>query len=365
MRNHKHGILIVGMAMLLAVVIAEALGQSKTSGAPPKTAGEAYKNIQVLKDAPAEQLVPAMQFITASLGVGCDHCHVAGAFEKDDKQNKQTARKMMQMTLAINQNNFNGHQEVTCYSCHRGGAKPVSIPIITDEIVVSPPASVSAPSDLPSGDKLVEKYIQALGGMYALKKITSRIEKGKAASAGREYAVENLLKSPDKGLSVTHLPDGDLATAYSAQSGWQLIPGRGVRELSSTEIEGAKVDSSFYFPVHLKEILSELETTSLEKVDNHSVYAVRGKQANQLSMRLFFDQESGLLVRQVRYEPTPLGRIPVQVDFSDYRDVNGVKVPFQRIASRPGRRLVTTIDTVEQNTRIEDSKFEKPASQTR
>jgi len=366
MRNHKTiRILLVGFTGVLTLVITEAVAQSKTSSTSAKTAGEAYKNIQVLKDAPAEQLVPAMQFISASLGVGCDHCHVQGAFEKDDKKGKQTARKMMQMTLAINQNNFDGHQEVTCYSCHRGGAKPISIPIISDEVTsLIPPPPPTAPADLPSGNNLVEKYIQALGGMDALKKVSSRVEKGKASSAGREYPVDILAKSPAKGLTVTHLPDGDLASAYSAQSGWQLAPGRPTRELTGTEIDGAKIDSSFYFPVHLTEILSEFETTGIEKIDAHSVFAVRGRQPNQLPIRLFFDQESGLLVRQIRYEPTPLGRIPVQTDFSDYRDTNGVKVPYQRITSRPGRRLVTKIDSVEQNIKLEDSKFEKPPNQS-
>ena len=365
MRNHQTlCILLVGLTGVLTLVIAEAVAQSKTSSSSAKTAGEAYKNIQVLKAAPAEQLVPAMQFISASLGVGCDHCHVQGAFEKDDKKNKETARKMMQMTLAINQNNFDGHQEVTCYSCHRGGAKPISIPIISDEVAsLSPPPLPAAPADLPSGNSLVEKYIQALGGIEALKKVSSRVEKGNASSAGREYSVDILAKSPDKGLTVTHLPDGDLATAYSAQSGWQLTPGRPTRELTSTEIDGAKIDSSFYFPIHLKEIFSEFETTGVEKIDTHPVYAVRGRQPNQPPIRLFFDQESGLLVRQIRYEPTPLGRIPVQADFSDYRDTNGVKVPYQRITSRPGRRLLTKIDSVEQNIKLEDSKFEKPANQ--
>lgn len=99
----------------------------------PKTAGQVYKNIQVLKDAPADQLVPAMQFISASLGAECDYCHVQNAFEKDDKQPKQTARKMMQMMFAINKNNFDGHRQVTCYSCHRGSTAPAGTPLVAGE----------------------------------------------------------------------------------------------------------------------------------------------------------------------------------------------------------------------------------------
>src|SRR5246127_5223920 len=90
----------------------------------PKKAEEQFKNIQVLKGVPAEQVFPTMQFIAASLGVECEFCHVHDAFEKDDKKPKQTARKMMEMMYAINRDNFDGHREVTCYSCHRGNAHP-------------------------------------------------------------------------------------------------------------------------------------------------------------------------------------------------------------------------------------------------
>src|SRR5262249_55732731 len=127
------------VSIVLIVIVATAWAQSKPPSPAPKTAAEAYKNIKVLKDAPADQLLPAMQFISTSLGVGCDHCHVRGAFEKDDKKPKETARKMMQMTMAINQNNFDGHRDVTCYSCHHGTSHPIAIPMIPDEDVVPPP----------------------------------------------------------------------------------------------------------------------------------------------------------------------------------------------------------------------------------
>ncbi|MGA8764338.1 MAG: photosynthetic reaction center cytochrome c subunit family protein, partial [Candidatus Sulfotelmatobacter sp.] len=87
------------------IVISGATAQSGAAPAAPsgpKMAEEQFKNIQVLKGVPADQLIPAMQFITASLGVECDFCHVQGAFEKDDKKTKQTARKMMEMMFAIN-----------------------------------------------------------------------------------------------------------------------------------------------------------------------------------------------------------------------------------------------------------------------
>src|SRR5256885_940539 len=157
----------------------------------PKLAEQQFKNIQVLKGVPADQVFPAMQFITASLGVECDHCHVREGrdmkFDKDDKKAKVTARKMMQMMFAINKENFEGKREVTCYSCHRGAADPVGTPIITDEEakVMDVKKGGDAPP-LPSADQLLDKYIASTGGAEALQKITSRIEKGTLIAFGAQ-----------------------------------------------------------------------------------------------------------------------------------------------------------------------------------
>ena len=126
----------LGVFALLIVsgfVVRGVKAQTNAGPTAPKKAEEQFKNIQVLKGIPADQLIPSMQFITASLGVECDFCHVQGAFEKDDKKPKQTARKMMDMMFAINKENFGGHREVTCYSCHRGNAKPLATPVVMTE----------------------------------------------------------------------------------------------------------------------------------------------------------------------------------------------------------------------------------------
>ncbi len=356
--------IILGSAILITVAVT-VLAQSKPASPAPKTAAEVYKNIKVLKDAPAEQLIPAMQFISTSLGVGCEHCHVRGAFEKDDKKPKETARKMMQMTMAINQNNFDGHRDVTCYSCHHGTNHPLSIPIIPDEDVqLPPPANAdAAPVELPSGDKLIDKYLQALGSQTDLHKLFNRTEKGKVIiGPGREASLESFYTNSDKGLSTFHLPDGDVVTGYNQQVGWQIFPGRPVHDMTDAEVDAAKLDSVFYFPLHVKELFSELKTTSTDKVGGRAVYVVTGRREHQPPVRLYLDQESALLVRLVRYDDSPVGRNPVQTDLSDYREVNGVKIPFQRITARPMRRITVKIDQVEQNTKIDSSKFEKPVA---
>src|SRR5258708_2975291 len=96
----------------------------------PKTAAQQFKNIQVLKDIPADQLIPTMQFIAGALGVDCEFCHVEHDRDKDDKKEKQTARKMIEMELAINKSHFKNEIEVTCYTCHRRSPHPVVVPIL-------------------------------------------------------------------------------------------------------------------------------------------------------------------------------------------------------------------------------------------
>src|SRR5690349_127439 len=168
---------------ILAGVVAFLIVMASTQSGPvrpartalaPKTAEQAYKNIQALKGFPADELIPSMQFIAASLGVECDFCHVERAFDKDDKKPKQTARKMIQMMFAINKDNFDGHREVTCYSCHRGSTKPVGTPIIEEEeskpapprVMTSNGAKDSTPSPAASSaeaEQILEKYVQVLG----------------------------------------------------------------------------------------------------------------------------------------------------------------------------------------------------------
>jgi hypothetical protein len=114
--------LVLALNLIWAV---PAMAQNATM---PKTAGEVYKNIQVLKDLPAPQLMEVMHGFTHSLGVHCDFCHVEGAFEKDDNHHKLVARKMILMATEINTNHFHGEQRVTCWTCHRGAEHPETKP---------------------------------------------------------------------------------------------------------------------------------------------------------------------------------------------------------------------------------------------
>jgi photosynthetic reaction center cytochrome c subunit len=358
----------IGMAAVALVVT----GVSAQSG-PAKPAStrkmtdETFKNIQVLKGIPADQLIPTMQFITASLGVECDFCHEQGAFEKDDKKPKQTARKMMQMMFAINKDNFDGHREVTCYSCHRGAPRPVATPIITDEepnpmaaeALEEPPLN-AAP--LPAADQILDKYLHAVGGADAIQKISSRVQKGTVNFGERKFPVEVFTQTPDKRTSVMHLPNGDNITAYDGHGGWVAAPGRPVREMSGADLAAAELDADLHFPVHVKKIFGDLSVERKEKIGDRQVYVLSALREGQPPVRLYFDEQSGLLLRLVRYAESPLGRNPTQIDYADYRDAAGVKTPYRWTVARPGGRFSIQVDQMEQNVAIDDAKFAKPAA---
>jgi len=139
----------------------------------PRLAEEQFKNIQALKGIPADQLIPSMQFISASLGVECEFCHVHGSMEKDDKKPKVAARKMITMVLGLNKNFFNGTTEVSCYLCHRGRTSPVGVPQLPLPEPSPRPEGGQGPQReaLPTADQLLEKYTQALGGSAAIEKL--------------------------------------------------------------------------------------------------------------------------------------------------------------------------------------------------
>jgi photosynthetic reaction center cytochrome c subunit len=375
MKKRIRVVFVATGSTLLMTLIGTGLGAQSASAphsapqsptAPGTTVEQAFKNIQVLKGVPADQLVPAMQFIAASLGVECEFCHVQNAFEKDDKKTKATARKMILMQMAINKDHFDGHRDVTCYSCHRGSNDPVNTPIITEEEPKPARPEVAAgqasPPPRPPADPILDKYVQALGGADAIQKISSRVQTGNMSVARRQVPVAIFAKAPDRRIAVAHLPNGDSITAYDGHTGWLGSPGRPPRDMSEQENAAARLDADLHFATDLKQIFSQFRVGRPETIGDRQANVVIAIRQGQPPVRLYFDEQTGLLVRMVRYAETPLGRNPTQIDYADYRDASGVKIPYRWIVARPGGRFTIQVDQVQRNVAIDDGKFAKPAA---
>ena len=371
MTSNRRNVTLTLCGLLLATSLAIAGAQAQSSPPPspaaPKLAGDVFKNLKVLNDVPSDQIFPTMQFITASLGVECEFCHVREGqkmeFEKDDKKTKLTARKMMKMEFAIDKDNFDGHLAVTCYSCHRGAVNPVGVPIISD-VEPSPEAEhAEAPGEakpvFPPADQLLDKYLAAIGGEAALLKVTSRVEKGQLTANGHQLPIEVYEKAPDMRLSVMHLPNGESITAFDGKQGWLSSNGHS-RLMSDAENQSERIDADLHFAADIKSMYKKFMVRAGEKIDGHDTYLVLGQNEGQPPLRLYFDQQSGLLLRQVRYSETALGLNPAQIDYTDYRDEKGLKIPFQWTLARPGNRFTIQIDQVQQNVPIDDAKFAPP-----
>ncbi len=347
-----------------------------------KTADKAYMNVEVLGNIPADQLLPAMRYMTFALGVRCDYCHVQDKFESDEKAPKKRAREMMKMMFAIDNGSFGGHRAVTCYTCHRGAAKAANVPTLSDvtSVASAPAASVAAPagdatkpasspaatsataSALPSAQEIIEKYIQALGGHAAIQKIETRVDTGslEVTSHNMHSKIETYRKAPEKLLIIVHGPRGDISQGYDGTIGWQQRGGE-VEELSGDDLIRLKDSAAFVPGMNLKKNYAHLEVKDIAKIDGRDAYRVIAARASGTSDQYCFDAQSGLLLRVSTEIDSPLGAIPQDAYYEDYRDVSGVKVPFLIRIVRADGVTIYKWEQIQANIPVDSRLFEKPA----
>jgi photosynthetic reaction center cytochrome c subunit len=329
---------------------------------PAGLAEQVYKNITELKGTPADQIGPAMQFISTALGVECTFCHVPEKFEADDKPAKKTAREMMAMTAMINKTSFNGRQQVTCYSCHHGLSHPASAPPVLESDTPAHSTAAPAPAGgaAPSVDQILDKYTAAVGGADALHKVTSREMKGVILANGSQSPIELLTKAPNERISISHMGSAASYTAFDGAAGWLGTAGRPARQMSPAESWAAGLDAEFYLPLRLREIFPQLRRGRPETINGVECEVLNGSAPGHPPVRLYFEKTTGLLVRLVRYADTPMGRMPTQIDYADYKDSGGAKVPYRWTLSRPNGRFTIQISEMKVNVPIDDARFRKP-----
>jgi photosynthetic reaction center cytochrome c subunit len=366
----RRAVSIAGFA-LAATVLAHAQGPN----AAGKTAEQVYKNIQVLKGTPADQLNQSMHLIEGATGLDCTYCHIEGAFDKDDKKPKETARKMMQMVIDINKSTFGGQQMVTCYTCHRGSPEPLAVPLLPTKTPLTPEEE-EIKIALPSVDEILAKYVEGLGGQQAIQKITSRIitgtqyiPSGPGGSVPVPATVERDQKAPNMLVNIYHTGAYTISDGFDGTKAWAQNPQGVVADAAAIDQGRAKRDADFYLPLNLKQQYPTMRVQGIERVNDRDAYVVMGIPQGERPERLYFDTQTGLLLRKQTTLPTQAGNSPYQVDYADYRDTgSGVKFPFLITMNPASERTVLFVTAtihvtgVKDNATIDNSKFAKPAS---
>jgi hypothetical protein len=356
-------------------------GQAPAKGkaaAPAKiTAGDFFKNVTTptLKGLTPDDFILAMGVLTDDLGLDCADCHPGAGSDKADfvidTPAKRTARKMIEMVGSINRNNFAGAQMVTCWTCHHGREVPATT--ISLDAVYSAPNSErddvvrAAPGQ--SATQILDKYIAALGGAQRLAGLTSYIETGKSVGyegLGGEGEFTIYAKSPDQKTTQISFKDhperGDSIWAFNGRTGWIKTP-RGLLgeyEVTGDGLAGTRFDAQMAFPGRIKQLFTDWRAGQVESLGDRDFNVVQGGSARSLLATLYFDTKTNLLSRIIIYTPSPIGRAPSQVDLADYRDVNGIKFPFEYTFLWLDGRYTAKITDVKTNVAIDAAKFGKP-----
>lgn len=365
----------------LGIAVPAQTPAAPTTPAPQeKTVEQVQKNIKILNGLPQSQLIPVMNYMAASLGVRCNYCHVNKSgqwdYPSDEKEEKQTARVMIKLVLDTNKTTFHGNTEVSCYTCHRGRTSPstMPLPLALPSPRPQPPAgaapgqATATPAPTPAGptaDQILAKYLDALGGQAAIDKLKALVMKGTYTGAnGEALSYEISMAAPDKFDIMVTTQQGTIERGFDGKVGWEKGP-RGVTELAPGVLAGLKEKFLFYSNIKLKEQFTQMRVGRRDKIGDHEVISIGGRTADNRREQLYFDLQSGLLLRRIRYTPTMIGIIPEQMDFDDYRDVEGVKFPFtvKVAAVEVGNPIATrTYTEIKINEPLDDSKFKMPAA---
>jgi hypothetical protein len=355
--------------------------QAAPAAGQEPTAEQIFKNIQVFKGVPAWQVDSMMHLFNTSLGVRCDFCHVRNGnqfeFDKDDKQGKKVARKMIEMTMAINKNSFNNRTQVTCYTCHQGHENPVAIPSLPAPIINPPPqpqpnaaatpganpAPGAKPAEaMPTADQVLEKYVQAVGGKAAIEKLKSQTLKGTyQPQRGNSDVPLEVVQSGDKIFITVTTPQGSNTRAFDGTKGWSKA-GNQMREMETGDVMSIKDLAVAFDVLKLREPFPKFNFRGKDKIGDREAYILVGALPDKRRVRLYFDVQTGLLVREQIFNQLPVAIDPTQFDFEDYRDVDGVKMPFtvRTLYAEPGFSGTRKFTEIKHNVKVEDTQFAAP-----
>lgn len=355
------------LSLVLPAAAAPTLAQQ------PGSAGATRPKLEVLQSLPETQLFPLMNLVATSLGVHCDYCHVqatpdlsrtpsnAGGWvwDRDDKQTKRRAREMMKMVVGLNTSVFKGEAQVTCYTCHRGATRAVRLPSLPPPAPGS--ARTPAPTPLPSADRVWAAYVSAVGRVDAPSPGTGTIIRGwDDRPEGRYAKFEITVAGSDRYRIVLTTPEATTNQGLAGDVAWAAANDRVQRLSSPADVARMRRIATRYRAV--KEPPPNVRVVGIETFGQRDVYVLEGKLDSVTTQRSYIDVVTGLLRRELTTTETLLLPLEEQVDYDDYRDVDGVQMPF-RIRISDGAPYSTTTRTIleiRRNVPVADTLFRPP-----
>ena len=344
---------------------------AQTGDATPMT-DSTFKNIMLLKGIPVDTFFDAMGMFANAMGNDCTYCHApSAALDRNAfavaTPRIQRARQMIVMMNAINKQYFGGQPRVTCFTCHGGNQSPRSDPNIALQYSTPPedPNVRDFPTD-PTGsaDQIFDRHLQAVGGAARLAALTSFTAKGTYEgfdTAFEKVPVDIFAQAPNRYTTTVHMSAGDSLRVYNGTGGWIAGPDTPVPllTLTSGNLDRARLEALVAFPAGLKQAFNQWRV-GRAVMNDQEVRVLQAAENGQPILNLYFD-ESDMLVRLVRWTVTPVGFVPTQIDYSDFRDVAGVKIPFRRQVSQTYMQMTVELSNVQPNVTIDAARFAKPA----
>jgi len=372
-RRPVHGVLAAAVACLLVMATVRASAQQPAPAQPALVTEKLFRNIQVLKGIPIDTFFDVMGMFASSMGEDCTFCHSKEAVFRHEAFGDETprirrARQMIAMMNGINQANFGGRPMVTCFTCHRGSNTPVNSPKLAlqyGEPEDDPNVINFPPEKQPAATEILDKYLQALGGPATLARLTSFTAKGTYSGFDtdhKEIPVDIYAKAPNQRTWIIHMPDGDSYRVFDGRSGWWVGPDAPAPEtLTSGNLDRYRLEALIAFPSGIKQAFTGWKV-GRTAIDGRPVQIVQGTNPPLLPVNLYFDPKSGLLVRLVRWNATPVGPVPTEINYDDYRDVAGVKMPFTWTVSQTYMQMTIKLTGVQPNVPVDAKVFAKPAA---
>ena len=361
--------------MRASIVVLAAILTASAAAAQDPPAGEVRPKLQVLRDVPESQLFLLMNAVAQSLGVGCEHCHVRNApapkiaggwqWDSDDKPAKIKGREMMRMVRELNASRFGGRLEVTCFSCHRGALRPAKLPPV-------PPADPNPPAPvLPSAADVIAKYVAAVGGPGAATRFATIVMEGREERpegwyepvVGRRGPVKIVMKGRDRfRQDFTMPPEPARSQVVSGATGW-ASRGEAVQALPSAALDRVRRVAAQYSPMKVVEPVEALRVERIERISGRDAYVVSVATGTPITREYFFDASSGLLVREVTTTPMALVPLQQQVEYADYRSVDGIMLPFMIRTSTDAQydTSTRTFTSIVHDVSVDDGVFVMPA----